>query len=162
MAMSEQVITKFLSIDRTKTMPIQGVVEGKRIGTTRMLDWHELSDYAKWLGLFGGRDLLDAFEVALINDGMLYVWPIDEEGMPLHGECDAVEIIHYDDGSRIVWEPKLQCDVCCGAGHHALSGEPVEEEDICIYCDGNGHTFGEWFETDMNGNPIQQTKEQPS
>lgn len=148
--------TKYLVIDRTMTMPIRGVVEagGKACGTLQMLHDLEVPAYAKWLGLFGGRELLDAFEVALINCGMLRVWPVDDEDEPLHDECDAVEIRHYDDGSRIVWEAKLRCDDCCGQGHHNLHGEPVEEDDLCLSCDGNGWKTGPEFETDMDGGPL--------
>lgn len=151
---------KYLVIDRTKTQPIRLVVEtgGKHFGNTQMLDDGEVKEYAKWLGVYGGRDLLDAFEVALINDGMLYVWPVDNDGEPLHDECEAQEIIHYDDGSRIVWQPKLRCETCCGAGHYRLDDEPVDEEDLCVHCDGNGWTWGGEFETDMQGNPLRQAE----
>lgn len=145
---------KYLVIDRTKVMPICMVAEdGKRFGTTQILDDAEVPAYAKWLGLIGGRELLDAFEVKLINDGMLRVWPIDEDGEPLHDECEAVEIRHYDDGSRIAWEPKVRCETCCGAGHYRLDGGLVDEEDVCVLCDGNGFVWGCEFETDMDGNP---------
>lgn len=147
---------KYLVIDRTKTQPIQLVVEsgGLAFGNTQLLDDAEVSAYAKWLGLVGGRELLDAFEVQLINDGVLRVWPVDEDGEPLHDECDAVAIVHYDDGSRIVWEPKIKCDTCCGAGHYNLHGEPVEEEDLCLFCDGRGWNTGPEFETDMQGTAL--------
>lgn len=149
-------MSAFLIIDQTKVQPIQGVVDpaSKAVGTTRMLDWRDLGAYAKWLGVYGGRQLLDAFEVQLINDGMLYVWPIDDDGEPLHDECDAVEIRHYDDGSRIVWEPKVRCEVCSGAGNFALDGHPVDEEDLCLQCDGQGYVIGGEFETDMNGRAL--------
>jgi len=148
---------KYLVIDRTMTQPIRGVVAdcGRHVGNTQMLDWGaELADYAKWIGTVGGRDLLDAFEVQLINDGMLHVWPVDAEGDPLHDECDAVEIRHYDDGSRIVWEAKLKCQWCHGEGHHNLHGEPVEHEDLCMSCGGDGYVIGPEFETDMDGAPL--------
>jgi hypothetical protein len=139
------------------SQPIRLVVErgGKSAGTTRLLDDREVPAYAKWLGLVGGRELLDAFEVKLINDGMLRLWPVDAEGEPLHGECEALEIRRYDDGPRIVWEAKIQCDICCGQGHHNLHGEPVEEDDLCITCDGSGYTTGPEFETDINGEPLR-------
>ena len=147
---------KYLVIDRTATMPIRLVVEsgGAAFGSTQLLDDHEVPAYAKWLGTVGGRELLDAFEVMLINDGMLRVWPVDADGEPLHDECDAVEIRHYDDGARIVWEAKLQCQWCCGNGHHNLYGEPVEEEDLCMACGGDGYTTGAEFETNMDGEPL--------
>ena len=147
---------KYLVIDRTKVQPIQLVVEtgGIHVGNTQMLDYSEVRDYAKWLGVVGGRELLDAFEVMLINDGMLLVWPVDADGEPLHDECDAVEIRYYDTGSRIVWEAKIRCDMCCGQGHHNLHGEPVEEEDLCLSCGGDGYTIGPDFETGMDGEPL--------
>lgn len=147
---------KYLVIDRTMTMPFRGVVEagGKAAGTLQFLHDLEVPAYAKWLGLVGGRDLLDAFEVALINCGMLRVWPVDEDGEPLHDECDAVEIRRYDDGPRLVWEAKLKCEWCCGNGHHNLHGEPVEEDDLCLSCDGVGYTTSAEFETDMDGNGL--------
>lgn len=148
---------KYLVIDRTMTQPIRGVVadKGRHVGNTQMLDWGaELHDYAKWVGLYGGKQLLDQFEVQLINDGMLYVWPVDADGEPLHDECDALEIRHYDDGPRILWEPRLRCETCCGAGHFNLHGEPVEEEDLCPDCDGTGEKTGPEFETDMDGGPL--------
>ena len=146
---------KYLVIDRTMVNPILLVVEdGRRFGNTQLLDDRDVPAYAKWLGTVGGRELLDAFEVALINDGMLRVWPVDADGDPLHDECDAVEIRHYDDGSRIVWEAKLRCDTCCGEGHFNLLGEPVEEDDLCPHCDGNGYVTGPEFETDMDGAPV--------
>lgn len=148
---------KYLVIDRTKTYPFQGVVEdgGRHVGTTRMLEWgDELRAYAKWVGVYGGKELLDQFEVQLINDGMLFVWPVDAEGEPLHDECDALEIRHYADGSRILWAPKLRCETCLGEGHFAQPGQPVEEEDLCLDCDGNGWKMGPEFETDMDGRPL--------
>lgn len=148
---------KYLVIDRAKIQPIRGVVTdcGRHVGTTRMLEWgDELRDYAKWVGLHGGKELLDQFEVQLINDGMLFVWPVDADGEPLHDECDAVEMRHYDDGSRIVWAPKLRCHDCYGQGHYNLHGEAVEEEDLCLSCDGNGWKMGAEFETDMDGAPL--------
>lgn len=153
---------KYLVIDRTLTKPIRGVVAdcGRHVGTTQMLDLGaELRDYAKWVGVYGGKELLDQFEVKLINDGMLMVWPVDADGEPLHDECDAVEIRHYDDGSRIVWEAKIECEVCCGQGHHNLHGEPVEEDDLCLSCDGDGFTIGEEFETGMDGEPLTPPSE---
>ncbi len=148
---------KYLVIDCTKSFPFQGVVEdaGRHVGNTQMLEWgDELRDYALWVGKVGGRRLLDAFEVQLINDGMLMVWPVDADGEPLHDECDALEIRHYDDGPRILWEAKIECETCCGAGHHNLHGEPVEEDDLCLMCDGNGFTYGPEFETGMDGEPL--------
>lgn len=146
----------YLVIDRTTVNAIRGVVEsgGKRVGTTRMLDPRDLGHYAKWLGAVGGRDLLDAFEVQLINDGMLFVRPVDVDGVPLHDECKALEIRHYDDGSRIVWEPQIECTACDGDGHFALPGDPIREDDLCAVCDGSGHMAWGEFETDMDGNPL--------
>lgn len=148
---------KYLVIDRTMVRPIRCVFdnESTTIGDTKLLDWgKEVQDYAKWLGLNGGRELLDAFEVQLINDGMIFVWPVDADGEPLHDECDCVEVRRYDDGSRLVWQPKLRCEECFGQGHYNLNGEPVEEEDLCHNCDGNGWTWGEEFETTMQGEPL--------
>lgn len=150
---------KYLVIDNTKVNPIQLVVEdGKRFGNTQLLDWREISEYAKWIGIYGGLRLLDYFEVQLINDGMIYVWPVDEEGEPLHDECECLEINHYDDGSHLVWIPKCRCETCLGQGHFVMDGSEVEEDDICPDCDGDGFTWGDEFETDMQGNPLQITK----
>jgi hypothetical protein len=149
---------KYLVIDCTKTNPIRGVVadKGRHVGNTQMLEWgDELRAYAAWVGKYGGKRMLDAFEVQLINDGMLHVWPVDAEGEPLHDECEALEIRRYDDGPRIVWEAKIQCVICCGQGHHNLHGEPVEEDDLCITCDGIGYTTDPEFETDINGEPLR-------
>lgn len=69
--------TKYLVIDCTMSQPILGVVRGgNEFGNTQLLADSEVPAYAKWLGCVGGRELLDAFEVKLINDGMLWVWPI--------------------------------------------------------------------------------------
>ena len=145
---------KYLVIDNTKSLPIRGVIEsgGSHVGNTQMLGHEELKDYSKWLGLYGGRSLVDAFEVSLINDGMLLIWPVDEAGDALHDECDALEIRHYDTGARLVWEVKIRCNLCCGQGHFNLYGQAVEEEDLCPSCDGNGHNIGPEFETDIDGN----------
>ena len=145
---------KYLVIDNTKSLPIRGVIEsgGSHVGNTQMLGHEELKDYSKWLGIYGGRSLVDAFEVSLINDGMLLVWPVDEAGDALHDECDALEIRHYDTGARLVWEAKIKCNLCCGQGHFNLYGQAVEEEDLCPSCDGNGHNIGPEFETDIDGN----------
>ena len=155
---------KYLIIDCTMEMPIRGVfaARGRHVGTTQMLDWHEVPQYARWLGLNGGRKLLDAFEVQLINDGALPVWPVDVDGEPLHDECDAVEVRHYDDGSRIAWTPKLRCETCCGQGHFVMDGRPVEEEDICPFCDGNGWIWGNEFETDMDGGALTPADPAPT
>lgn len=148
---------KYLVIDRTMVQPIRGVVEsgGASAGSTLMLDQHEVQACAKWLGVHGGRDLLDAFEVQLINDGAIEVFPVDVDGLPLHDECEAQEIIRYDDGPRIAWVPRVRCDVCCGQGHFNLHGEPVDEDDICPNCDGHGQVSGREFETDMDGAAVK-------
>jgi hypothetical protein len=150
---------KYLVIDTTKELPIQMVVEdGRRFGTTQLLDWSELADYAMWVGVNGGRRMLDQFEVQLINDGMFYVWPVDEEGEPLHDECECQEVRHYDNGSRLTWIPKCRCETCLGQGHFVMDGSEVEEDDLCMYCDGQGWTWGAEFETDMQGDPLQNTE----
>ena len=59
---------------------------------------------------------------------------------------------------RSVWEAKLMCEWCCGEGHHNLHGEPVEEEDLCLACDGNGYTTGAEFETYMDGGACRITR----
>ena len=146
---------KYLTIDCTKYVPSFGVVEDGRVfGTLQMLEWHELKDYAKWLGMAGGRSMLDGFEVALMNCGMLWVHPVDTDGEPLHDKCAALEIRHYDTGSRIAWQAQIQCDLCCGQGQDNLHGELVEEADPCLTCDGDGYRIGEEFETDMDGRPL--------
>ncbi len=146
---------KYLVIDRTMVQPIRLVVEdGRTFGNTQLLDWQEVPQYARWLGLVGGRELLDAFEVKLINEGMIWVWPVDADGEPLHDECNCEEIRRYDDGPRLVWTPKLRCETCFGQGHYVMDGRPVEEEDICLDCAGNGWTWGSEFETDMHGEPL--------
>lgn len=151
---------KYLVIDRTKVHPVGLVVDrcGKHCGTTQMLHDNEVKDYARWLGTVGGRDLLDAFEVQLINDGKLCIYPVDEDGEPLHDECDAVEIRRYDDGPRLVWEAKIPCETCGGNGHFDTYGDPVGEDDICMFCDGNGYTWGQEFETNMDGGTLTPNK----
>lgn len=151
---------KYLVIDTSKELPIQMVVEdGRRFGTTQLLDWRELADYALWVGINGGRRMLDQFEVQLINDGMLYVCPVDEDGEPLHDECECQEVMHYDEGSRLAWIPKCECEACLGRGHFVFDGSEVEEEDLCAYCDGEGWKWGAEFETDMQGNPLQPPRQ---
>lgn len=148
---------KWLTVDCTKALPSFGVVEdGRRFGTLQLIDWRELPSFSKWVGVAGGRDLLDAFEVALINDGVLWVWPVDEDGDPLHDECDCVGLEHHAEGIRLFWQPKVPCEWCSGEGHFAALGDPVEEEDLCIKCDSNGWNWGREFATDMDGNPLPQ------
>lgn len=143
---------KWLTIDCTKPLPAFGAVEdGKRFGTLRLLDWRELPEFAKWVGVAGGRDLLDAFEVALINDGMLWIWPIDADGEPLHDECECVGLEHHDNGIRLIWEPKIPCEACGGEGHFAAIGDEVCEEDLCAKCDSDGWNWGREIVTDMDG-----------
>jgi hypothetical protein len=151
---------KYLVIDSTKQNPFGMVVEdGYRFGTTQLLDWRELADYALWVGINGGRQMLDQFEVQLINDGMLYVWPVDEAGDPLHDECECQEVRHYSDGSRLAWIPKCRCETCFGQGHFVMDGREVEEEDLCPDCDGQGWYWGNEFETDMQGNPLRNSED---
>ncbi len=150
---------KYLVIDTTKENPICGVTKydpefGLQFGNTRLLEWNELADYALWVGINGGRHMLDQFEVQLINDGMLLVWPVDEHGEPLHDECECQEVRHYDDGSRLAWIPKCRCETCLGQGHFVMDGSEVEEEDLCPHCDGQGWVWGDEFETDMQGTPL--------
>ena len=156
---------KYLVIDNTMTMPIRGVVDrcGDHVGTTQMLHDSEVKDYARWIGQYGGRELLDAFEVQLINDGMLMVWPVDADGDPIHDECEAVEIRHCDDGARILWQAKLQCQWCHGEGHNNLPGEAVGEDDLCMSCGGDGFVMSAEFETDIDGNepPVGAMKGRP-
>lgn len=147
---------KYLVIDRTMTMPIRNVVdtEGLVFGNTQLLHDNEVQEYAKWLGLVGGRELLDAFEVKLINEGMLRVWPVNADGDPLYAECEALGIRRYDTGTRLQWEPRVQCPFCHGHGHHNLGGELVDEEDLCLSCCGCGYITGAVFETDLDGRPL--------
>lgn len=157
---TEAQTVMYLVIDRTMVNPFRGVVEegGKNFGTTQMLDWRELADYAKWVGMNGGKELLDQFEVQLINDGMIWIWPVDDDGEPLHDECECLEIRRYDDGPRLVWQPKVRCETCFGQGHYVMDGSPVEEEDLCLECDSNGWNWGAEFETDMQGNPLHNAE----
>lgn len=149
----------YLMIDLTMEQPIRGVGDASRRGNTQLLTMAEVPDYAKWLGLVGGKALLDAFEVQLINDGLLWIWPVDDEGEPLHDECDCLEMRRYDDGARLVWQPKVRCETCFGQGHFVMDGSPVEDEDFCPCCDGNGWVWGREFETDMDGSPISNVQD---
>lgn len=147
---------KYLLIDNTKHQPIRGVSQdGKAFGSTQLLNWNELGDYAKWIGLYGGRALLDKFEVQLIRDGMLWIWPVGDDGDPLHDECECQEIRRQHDEPRLAWIPKIKCETCLGRGHFVVDGREVEEDDLCTDCDGHGWIWGSEFETDMQGNPLQ-------
>lgn len=155
-------MSKLLCIDDTKARPSFLVClpyRGGGIGTVRTLEQHEVPGMARWLGLNGGRRLLDAFEVELINEGVINLFPVDDDGAPLHDECEALEIVRHDDGPRIWWVPRIKCDICCGEGHHNLHGEPVEEDDLCLNCCGNGYIDGHEFETDMDGKAVAAPKD---
>ena len=148
---------KYLVIDTTKQNPFSMVVEdGCKFGTTQLLDWSDLADYALWVGINGGRQMLDQFEVKLINDGVLHIWPVDELGEPLHDECECQEFRRYDDETRIAWLPKCRCERCFGYGSLAPESYELDPEDLCISCDGRGWDWGDEFETDMQGNPLQK------
>lgn len=147
---------KYLVIDTTKVNPIQGVVEagGKRVGTCSMLSWQEAQAYARWLGQHGGRKLLDAFELALINARVLPLQPHNEHGQQHPCRCEAVEFIHTDTGLRIEWQPEEPCHHCGGDGHYADPCDEVTEEDRCLWCDGQGWFYGAPILTDMDGTVV--------
>lgn len=149
---------KYLVIDTTKVDPIQCVVEagGERVGTCGMLSWEEAQACARWLGLHGGRKLLDAFELALINARVLPLQPHDEHGQQHPCSCEAVEFIYTDTGMRIEWQPQEPCQNCGGEGHHAAPGAEVAEEDLCFWCCGQGWFYGSPILTDMDGNVLPE------
>lgn len=147
---------KWLTINCTKQPASFLVVEdaGQRVGNLQLLDWQDLPAIARWLGIVGGRDLLDSFEIALINDGLLRVWPVNDEGEPHPEDCTCIALEHHDDGIRLFWNHKVPCPQCAGRGHHAPVGQAVEEEDSCTYCDGDGRVWGHEVMTDQDGNVV--------
>jgi hypothetical protein len=130
--------------------------DGTSLGSLQMLGDHEVKDYAKWCALAGSRDLLDAFELQLINSGMLRLWPDDEAPEATEvDEWEALEMVHADDGLRIVWEPRKDCPTCEGSGF-------IEDEDEaddpwgneCPNCCG-GKRSGALVITDADGRILQ-------
>ena len=98
----------WLMIDRTRVMPIVGVYVSEGVcflkGSTQLLESHEITSIALWLARLGDRALLDAFEIALINDGQIFLWPVDEHGDALSEPpepYEAVKFIHGDIASPI-------------------------------------------------------------
>lgn len=146
---------KWLSIDCMKEPVSFELAEGAGLKhSLQAIDWNEIPAYSIWLGRVGGRDLLDAFEVALINAGVLRVWPISDEGWPLTEDAQCVSMEHHDSGAWLWWEPRIKCTDCGGKGHFAMVGELVGEDDICLRCDGDGFTHGGWIKTDLDGLPV--------
>lgn len=106
----------YLVIDNTMTRPIRGVYcpDIRAVQSTRALPGQEIKAYAQWIGLNGGRALLDAFELQLINDGVLHIAPHDEDGFAHPGLCEAIETFRTDEGLRIIWQVKTRCRACRG------------------------------------------------
>ncbi len=149
---------KWLSIDSTKRQPaflvaedIPGAEGGKRLGGLQLLSDRDVPEIARWLGLAGGRPLLDAFEVSLINAGMLKVSPVDVSSAPMEG-CECLDLEHHDAGIRLFWRRRVRCQSCDGQGHlGASSTAHPDEADTCLNCDGDGRVWGDEFMTDMDG-----------
>jgi hypothetical protein len=145
--------TKWLVIDNTKTHPIQGVVEagGRRVGNTSILSWDEVTAAARWLGINAPRRLLDAFELKLIEDGVIRLRPVDEDGNVYPGRCEPIEMVRHNTGTRIVWQQYTECDTCDGKGHTAPPTQEATDEDECLWCSGTGWASCCELETDMEG-----------
>lgn len=142
----------YLVIDNTMTRPIRGVYcpDIRAVQSTRALPGQEIKAYAQWIGLNGGRALLDAFELQLINDGVLHIAPHDEDGFAHPGLCEAIETFRTDEGLRIIWQVKTRCRACRGKGHFRTDGGLVEDEDLCLNCE-EGFVYEPEVVTDMDG-----------
>jgi hypothetical protein len=125
-------------------------------GTLRGMPENELKAVAKWCAVVGGRALIDALELEAINSGLLRFQPSEEAYGQDYKEVDefiALEFIHTDDGTLIVWEPRINCGACEGTGLHDEMEDADDWDNACHVCGGTGYVDGETFETDMNGDP---------
>lgn len=124
-------------------------------GTLRSLDARDLPAYARWCAEVGGRDLLDAFELAAINEHRLLEPNVDEGPEPVVIEWHADELLHGP--GRILWTPCVECTCCDGTGK---SNEWDAEEECradCDECDGTGYNAGAQIVTDYDGNPVDDS-----
>jgi hypothetical protein len=130
-----------------------GVCRRHGFGTLKTLPEDEVSLYAEWCAIHGGRDLLDAFELAAINDGVVKLEPEIESLDGLEGDIEwtALEMTHGPD--RIRWRPKVMCDECDGTGEpSAWQMLTDEDNDECEECCGDGYFYGGEVVTDYEGN----------
>jgi hypothetical protein len=109
----------------------------------------EMGPITAWLGLNGNKLLVDAFEVAMINAGLIRIVPQDRHGAVIH-KCEAISVRHQVHGARILWQSKMACTTCEGTGRVESLNE-ADEEVTCWNCGGDGQEDGEQFWTDAEG-----------
>lgn len=148
-----------LTIDARHYPPLFGASDGVRTGTLRMLSADDIVACARWLASIGGRPLLDAFELRLLQQNCISgVQLQDEDGTPIEAEVEVVGIERYDSGLYLRWQSKFPCDTCKGLGW--LLDEDLErlkldvDEGRCGECGGEGHWYGSDLLTDYDGRAV--------
>lgn len=143
----------WLSIDCTKSPATFLLWKdfGKGASTLAHLPEDETKACALWLGRVGGKRLLDAFELALIQAGRVRINVHDSDGNYYGGHWECQDVEPLDAGYLLFWERKCTCENCSGSGHHAQAGELVQEEHICTLCEGSGLRHDTNAITDMDG-----------
>ncbi len=149
----------FLTIDARCNPPHFGASDGKRFGTLRMLSADDIVACARWLASIGGRPLLDAFELRLLQQNCIpSVQLQDEDGTSIKAEAEVVGIERYDTGLYLRWQSKFPCDTCEGLGE--LDEEQIDrlkldaEAGRCHECGGEGHWYGSDLLTDYDGRAL--------
>ena len=144
---------KWLSIDCTKAPAVFMLAHegGKGFGTLRNMPDADMRACAVWLARVGGRELLDSFELALIQDGVIRINVHDAEGYYYRGHWECQDVKRLDHGMLLFWERKCACESCNGVGNFTSPGDLVDLDDICTDCGGTGLRFDTSAITDMDG-----------
>lgn len=122
-----------------------------RFGTLDSLEPDERAVYARWCAQMGGKGLLDAFELGLMNcHRQPLVRPLGS--WPEVSEWSARRIVRDDAGGVYIrWSGTGACPRCEGTGD---SDEDDEDDDgfaVCSNCDGSGEDETVTLWTDMDG-----------
>lgn len=143
-----------ISIDNTSTLPVFRLrsADGQATDNLATISHEEMPAITTWLGQNGSKRLVDSFELAMINAGLVRIIPKDRDGVPLRfHKCEAIEVRHDAGESCLLWQPTITCTSCGGVGHFASDGDEIDITDTCGNCDGDGRDEGETFWTDAEG-----------
>lgn len=117
------------------------------------VDADELPRLSRWVADHGGRDLLDVWELLVLNSTHSTLAPVVDDDHPAD-TWHADQIYHVPGGVLIGWTPCMECSSCGGDGHFAPPGEEPKLDDECDDCDGTGSVYGAQVLTDIDGQVV--------
>jgi hypothetical protein len=127
------------------------VLHDGELVSVQYLEWAEVAQISRWIGMAGSKALLDEFEVALINCAVLRLHPWDEDGLR-ENSYEAMCFEQHRDGRRIRWIATCLCPFC-GAKPLIVPGEI---DAWCGGCSGTGTYYGGEILSDLDGRIVNE------